>query len=77
MAPPDTADGVICFCTLIQFCPQTRAGHLLSIAVEQWEEGSGDSVGAGLPGPPADVITVKRHPVEQAYANTPTTNLDS
>lgn len=33
-APPHYSDGVICFCTLIQFCPQTRAGHLLSIAAK-------------------------------------------
>lgn len=35
VAPLDVADGVICFCTLIQFCPQTRVRHLLSIAVKQ------------------------------------------
>lgn len=64
MALVDTADGVICFCTLIQFCPQTRVGHLLSIAVEQW----GKAERMGLVGPPADVITVERHPGEQAGA---------
>jgi len=69
VAPLDAADGVICFCTLIQFCPQTRVGHLLSIAVEQWEEGRGDGVGKGLAGPPADVITVERHPEEHTYAH--------
>lgn len=67
MAPLDAADGVICFCTLIQFCPQTRVGHLLSIAVKRGLGRRGLWWGKELAGPPVDVITVQRHPDEHTY----------